>query len=133
MYLLDFQTSLQGAEISNTGGLSKESSVKKLQSMPPPKDLPMGPPKGMPPAPLSKIMPPPSSKCMPPPHTVTVESTPKSNIESTPKLDIEDSLHNGTALKLVEYGEEDEEDLSSPGSSQENGKPYANGKPFWAL
>ncbi|GLJ47063.1 hypothetical protein SUGI_0993630 [Cryptomeria japonica] len=120
----DYQNSLQGTEISNTGGISKEPSVKKLQSMPPPKGLPMGPPKGMPPAPLSRSMLPPSSKCIPPPQTVTTESIPKSNIE--------DSFHHETSLKLVEYGEEDEDDTSTPGTTQENLTPYANGKPFWA-
>jgi hypothetical protein len=37
-----------------------------------------------------------------------------------------------TSLKLVEYGEEDDEDSSAPGTPKANGTQYANGKPFWA-
>lgn len=61
----------------------------------------------------TKLMPPPPPKSMPPPIR---KALPKSPTEKE-------------GLKLVEYGEEEDEDFTGESPSQPS---YSNGKPFWA-
>lgn len=175
----DNQNSLQGTEFSKFGELA-EPSTKKLHSMPPPKNVPVGLPKSMPPPPAQSMHPPsahsmhrpsaesmpqPSSKSMPPPSAQSMlqpssksmpppsrsmpppssrgTSPPSSRSMSPPQIvslktmsesKTEGSSHHvsETTIKLVEYGEEDDDDSSAPGTPNVNGTQYANGKPFWA-
>ncbi|CAK9237075.1 unnamed protein product [Sphagnum troendelagicum] len=69
----------------------------------------------------TKLMPPPPPKSMPPPIRKALPKSP------TEKEDCIDFLLTG--LKLVEYGEEEDEDFTGESPSQPS---YSNGKPFWA-
>lgn len=148
MYLLFFQKSLQVTEFSKFGELS-DPSTKTLHSMPPPKNVPMAPPKDMPPPsaqcmqppsaqsvpPPSNSMPPPSSGRMSPPPLRSMFPPQTVSLKRISESNAEDSSHHvsETSLKLVEYGEEDDDDSSNPGTPPKaNGTQYTNGKPFWA-
>lgn len=139
MCLLFFQKSLQVTEFSKFGELS-DPSTKKLHSMPPPKNAPMAPPKGMPPPsaqsmpPPSNSMPPPSSGRMSPPPLRSMLPPQTVSFKRMSESKTEDSSHHvsETSLKLVEYGEEDDDDSSTHVTPKANGTQYTNGKPFWA-
>ncbi|CAM6036938.1 unnamed protein product [Sphagnum compactum] len=78
----------------------------------------------------TKLMPPPPPKSMPPPIQKALPKSPTEKEGEFQNSSLEyciDFLLTG--LKLVEYGEEEDEDFTGESPSQPS---YSNGKPFWA-
>ncbi|KAJ4973466.1 hypothetical protein NE237_006640 [Protea cynaroides] len=129
------QNSLQGSEFLKPGTPPEDLGMRNISSMPPPKKLfqpssngiPLPRPRTMPPLPTtpsSRTMPPPPP---PPPKFMSSISPPKANgIKSTSvPVPVPDTL-----IKLMEYGDEDDEpDEITEDSSKSNSAP----KPFWAV
>ncbi|ERN07511.1 protein RIK [Amborella trichopoda] len=119
------QNSRQGSEFLKPGVSLEESITRSGQMIPPPKKLVQLETNGMPPPP-PKSMPPPPPKFMPPPpekEVVTSVSRPAGG----------NSVIAEPSLKLVEYGEEDEDDEVAEKPPIPSSTKPPSSKPFWAL
>ncbi|CAM6102034.1 unnamed protein product [Calypogeia fissa] len=85
------------------------------------------------PPPALRSMPPPPFKTMPHPKPISSAEPSRSTSSLSPSLSKPDDYvaPPGTGLKLVEYGEEEDESLAGHVPAPQS-KPFSNGKPFWA-
>lgn len=95
-------------------GVAKQDPTGVKMPPPPPKFAPPPPPPKFAPASVSPV------EVMPPP-----KSAPQAL-----KAEASDSDQDAAGLKLVEYGEEDDDDAPEQHTKAEIARP--NGKPFWA-
>eukprot|EP00262_Sarcandra_glabra_P004266 TRINITY_DN15228_c0_g1_i1.p1 TRINITY_DN15228_c0_g1~~TRINITY_DN15228_c0_g1_i1.p1 ORF type:complete len:151 (-),score=44.01 TRINITY_DN15228_c0_g1_i1:501-953(-) len=145
---LVFQNSRQGSEFIKPGVPSENPGVRNVSTMPPPKKLAQSSSNGMPPPPPRTMPPPPPkfsssstpTRAMPLPVPKFSSSSPlplplpRAEVEETPPKKAAPDPVSDTLVKLVEYGEEDD-DVEGTGEESPKSNPTQpkTGKPFWAL
>ncbi|KDP27241.1 hypothetical protein JCGZ_19940 [Jatropha curcas] len=151
----------QGSELLKSGEEASADGVRNISTMPAPKKLiqpsqngiPLHPPKSMPPPPpgtksslpSSKGMPPPPPRTMPPPppppkfnSSNAADKLLQNNVSNKSKSDTVPVVSD-TLVKLMEYGEEDDDPEETNEESDHSNILHGNShavavrKPFWAL
>lgn len=113
--------------------LTSHVGAKDLSFMPAPRKLIRLSPDVIPPTPPKNVPPPPPLKSMPPPP-------PPPKFNSTPKThETNSNLHNSkpepipeTLIKLMEYGDDDDEDDLEETIKEPSKSLSSAPKPFWA-
>ncbi|XP_058080270.1 protein RIK isoform X2 [Magnolia sinica] len=124
------QNSRQGSEFLKPGVPYEDFSLRNVSTMPPPKKLIQSTSNGMPPPPPPRAMPPPPPKSPSSPSPPPIQEADSENI---PKGLTTDTLSD-TLVKLVEYGEEDDDaEVTGEEYPRSNLGLATAAKPFWAV